>query len=272
MNNRNWWMSIFPVVLMLVALVAAVGWFAEGLYHKDSTLMTVKSQMLDIVLLALIVPLGIVMYVLARKGRLWAKLFVAGIFVYLAFTYGLYALSISLNEVFLGYVALFSLCTFASVMGFHDMSRQLKSPPKAVWVKVIAVWLFLFVIGGYAAWLSEVIPAMMQDTIPESIQRTHLPVSVVHVLDMAFMLPLMMIGAIKLWKGHASGLVMSAMMLVFVLLTSIGVICMELWLGQVGLEMDMGKLISFPIMALISLVMTLFTYRKISSMSRNEEK
>jgi hypothetical protein len=47
---------------------------------------------------------------------------------------------------------------------------------------------------------------------------------------------------------------------------------MELWLGQAGLEMDMGKLISFPIMALISLVMTLFTYRKISSMSRNEEK
>ena len=265
MNNRNW-ISIFPVVLILVALVAAVGCFDEGLYQKDSTLMTIKSQMLDIVLLALIVPLGIVMCVLAHKGRLWAKMFVAGIFAYLAFTYGFYALSIYLNELFLVYVALFSLCTFASVMGFHDMSQQINSPPKAVWMKVIAAWLFLFVIGGYAAWLGEVIPAMIQGTIPESIQGTNLPVSVVHVLDMAFMLPLMMIGAIKLWKGQASGLAMSAMMLVFVLLTSISVICMELWLGQAGLEMDMGKLISFCIMAPISLVMTLITYRRLSRM------
>ncbi len=59
--------------------------------------------MLDIILLALIVPLGIVMCVLVHKGRLWAKMFVAGIFASLAFTYGFYALSIYLNEVFLVY-------------------------------------------------------------------------------------------------------------------------------------------------------------------------
>lgn len=183
--------------------------------------------------------------------------------MYFAFTYGIYALSIYLNELFLVYVALFSLCVFASVMGFRDTSLLVNSSTKSVWMKAMAAWLLLFAVGGYAAWLGEVLPPMMQGALPESIQGTTLPVNVVHVLDMAFMLPLMMIGAIKLWNGHSSGLFISAVMLVFVLLISISVICMELALRHAGLETDMGKFISFCLMASVSLVITLYTYRRL---------
>lgn len=61
---------MFPPVLVLAVLAAVVGWFSEDLYQKDSAFMAIKSQALDLVHLALIIPLGLLMFVLARQGRL----------------------------------------------------------------------------------------------------------------------------------------------------------------------------------------------------------
>ena len=69
-------------------VAAATGWFAENFYSNNVDSIAVKFRTYGLVLLSLITPLSVVMFFLARSDKTWSKIFVIGILIYLAFSYG----------------------------------------------------------------------------------------------------------------------------------------------------------------------------------------
>lgn len=247
--------SLFPIILMLTAVSAATGWLDNSLYAKEVLLMSVKSRANDIVLLFIITPIGFVLYYLVRKGDVWAKLLTLGILSYLLFFIGFNAFNLQFNRFFLLYLAIISLCSFTILQGVPEVLRSIHRLVKLPLKRLVCISLFFIAITGLGFWLSEVIPATINGSVPASINKLNLPVNAACVFDLAFMMPLMIIGAIKLWRGQVIGLVISVIMLSWLVLTSISVISMEFGLKLAGLDLDVGKMIGIGFNGLLSGVM-----------------
>jgi hypothetical protein len=264
MTKRNW-ISIFPIIIVLVIAAAASGWFIEEIYIKDSALMAVNFRSFDLVLLVLITPLSIVMLILAYTGRSWARVFVLGIIMYLAFTYGINVFSCHQNHLFLIYIALLGLCVVSIARGFPDIAQIIDTSSKTVLMRVLSITILFIALAGYVYWLSDAIGALFNGESTQNLIEKNIPVNVAQVLDMAFMLPFAIFGAIKLLKYHSEGLVISAVMLVFFMLIGMSVVTMEIRLSRItGSEMDFAKVYSYGFITVLSLVVTFFTYRYVS--------
>ena len=263
----NKWLSFFPIIIVLVLVAAATGWFAENFYSNNVDSIAVKFRTYDLVLLSLITPLSVVMLILARSGQTWSKLFVIGILIYLAFSYGINVFNCYQNELFLVYIAIFSLCVFATIMGLTDMATSIKELSNLNLMKAISIMLLLIAVSGYRFWLTDAIIALINKDVSPSIVGLNLPVNAAQVLDIGFMLPLTIFGAIQLWRSRPIGMLISATMLVFFVLISVSVIAMEIGLKLNGFEVDSGKMYGFGTVMVLSLVMTFFTYRSLANLS-----
>jgi Na+/proline symporter len=242
--------------------------FVEDFYNNNSSLISIKFRVYDLVLLTLVLPLSVVMFFIARTGRVWAKEFVLGILIYLAFSYGLNVFNCYQNQLFIIYIAIFSLCVFSTIIGFSDIAKSIKKPSALKLLKVISIVLFFNAISGYGLWLSDAVEALIKGEVSQTIAGMNLPTNVAQVLDIGFMLPLAIVGAIKLWKYQSDGMVISAMMLVFFMLIGISVVSMEFGLMINGLEMDPSKVYGFGTVTLISTIMTVFIFRALLKMTR----
>lgn len=247
--------SLVPVILILTAVSAATGWLYPGLYARDVFLMGVKGRANDLVLLFIAIPVGWMLYSRVRKGNLWAKVLMSGMLAYLIFFIGFNAFSLQFNRCFLVYLAIISLCSFTLLQGVPEVLRAIPRLEKFTLQRLVCLSICFIATTGVGFWLSEVLPATLDDTIPASIKDLNIPANAACVLDLAFMMPLMVLGAVKLWKRQVAGLVISGIMLSWLPLTSISVISMEFGLKLAGLEFDMGKIIGMGFNGALSVVM-----------------
>lgn len=266
MNKKNW-IIIFLPVLVLTAVSSLVSLLTPDFYISDSAIIAVKSTYLDIAHLGFVVPLGIVMFVFALKERFWAKLFILGIMADLAFMFGFNAFSLVFNELFLVYVAIFSLCVFGIILGYRDVRKTGDYRENRTQMILSASFLILFAVTAYGAWLIEVITSTVNGTVPESIAGMNLPSSVVHVFDMALALPMIIIGAILLFRKRASGVIVSAITAAFTFLICISILWMELAVQRSGMGFDPGKLYSMYVLAPLSIYPLIALNRKASKLS-----
>ncbi|MGL1891812.1 MAG: hypothetical protein OCD02_09305 [Spirochaetaceae bacterium] len=243
MNKKNWILIFIPILIM-TTIASLFSLLTMDFYFRDSTIIAVKSHYLDLINICIVVPLGIVMFILGMKNHYWAKLFIMGIMAYLAFMFGFNSLSLFFNELFLIYVSLFSLNIFGIILGYEDVKQSGNYLENTIKMRISGIFLVFFAITAYSAWLIEVISSTIYGLIPESIGGMNLPVSVVHVFDMAFALPIIVFGAVLLFKGKISGLIISSIMVVFVFLVCISVFGMELALQYQHMPIDEGKLYS----------------------------
>jgi hypothetical protein len=122
---------------------------------------------------------------------------------------------------------------------------------------------FLIVIAVlfYFIWLSEIIPAMSKNTIPNSIIESGLLINPVHVLDIAICLPALIIIGIALIKKKNIGFLLAPTMMIFCIFMAIAIAAMVLVMKAKGLQANLGLTIVFGFMTLISSIF-LFLYLK----------
>jgi hypothetical protein len=265
MTKKNW-VFIFLPILLLTVVSSLVSLITPDFYFRDSAIIAMKSYHLDMIHLGFVVPLGIIMFILALKEKYWAKLFILGIMADLAFMFGFNAFSVFFNELFLIYVVIFSLNVFGIILGYKDVQKTGNYSENKTKVRISASFLMLFAITAYAAWLIEVITSIMNGSVPESIAGMNLPSSVVHVFDMSFALPMIIIGAILLFKSKMSGLIISSIMATFTFFICISILWMELTLQYYGMHFDPGKLYSMYVLAPLSIYPLVTLHRAVSKL------
>jgi hypothetical protein len=253
-GNTSLWLTV-PVAVLL-AIAAGAGLFVSGLY-RDPPGLAAQAIGQDAVSLFVALPALLISGFLAGRGRQRARLVWLGVLVYVAYTYASYSFGIRFNPLFLIYVSLLGCSTYALIGGLVTTdSAQVKSgfadraPTKALSI-------YLVVIAGifYLIWLSETMPASLAGVAPQSVVEDGTPSNAIHVLDMAWLLPALLVTAVSLWRRHSLGYVLAGALLANLSLLALAILSMAAFQGRAGEVVPIPSLIIFAVLFAASIGM-----------------
>jgi hypothetical protein len=237
-------------------LAAALGLRDVGLYSPMiPTRMIPGAVSQDILTLAVAAALALLSPALARGGtaRLWAVWL--GLLGYLIYGYGLYAFETLVNPLFLLYIATFSASLWAVLVFFARADRRMlkaAAPPRRLTATLFGFLLALFGV----LWLSILIPAMQTRTPPDG--------ATIFVFDFSFVLPALGFAAVMLWRGSPWGDLLALPLLVKAGTLGVSVLLGTLLSPLFGLPIAPGEVITYAILGLLPLALTIPWWRALA--------
>jgi hypothetical protein len=194
----------------------------------------------------------------ASKGSVKAFLVWIGVLISLMYSYVIYAFAVHFNSLFLVYVAILGLSFYTLLGSILRLHVDRLQPYFAANTKArpVSVFLLLVALLFYILWLSEDLPALFTGKLPQSLTENGLLTNPVHVLDLGFLLPAMIITAILLWRRRLLGYLLAIPLLVFIILTATGILAINLVLSSKGMPANPGVEISITVIILVSLALS----------------
>ena len=256
------WLWLTGPIAVLVAIAAGVGFFLEDLY-RDARVNAAQAVGQDLITLVVALPTLLISAILALRGSRRARLVWLGALGYLVYTYFAHTLAKQFNTLFLLYVALLGLSLYALIGGlattdFAGIKARFSQGTSA---KAVSIFLGVVAILFYLMWLCEDIPALLAGKVPQGIIDSQAPSDVVHVLDMAWILPAMVLTAIWLWRGRALGYALAGTLLSFLSLLVLAIMSMIVFQIRYGVATAVGIAVDFGVVFAISLGMLVWYLR-----------
>ena len=250
---------------VFVIIVSYAGLFIPDTYAKETANWTAQAIGQDIIDLFLITPLLLITSWLAYKKNRVALFLWSGVLVYLIYTFVLFCFAIHFNYLFIVYCMTLGLSFYAFL---YFLLSQIKEPV-ASWyndrVPVKTVGIYLIILSGlfYLIWLSEIIPATINNITPATITETGLITNPVHALDLSVVLPGMMIVAILLIKRKPLGLLLAPAVLTFGILMDITIGSLMIVMNMRGIETDLSLTVIMGLLALFTLGLLIWFLKSI---------
>jgi hypothetical protein len=245
-------------------LVGATGYglLAEGAYRvspgvRDTLPQTLRGQDL---LTLLAVPVLVWTAVRARAGSLRAHVVWLAVLLYVAYSYLMYVVA-PFNDVFLLYVAAIGLSSYGLFNGLVRVDMNVAGaafadlPRRALGGFLVAVGV-LFV----GLWLSHILPAV-PGGVPEGLFVYDIP-STVHVLDLAYVLPLLIATGILLFRGHAAAPVLATLLLVKMLTLGLALLFMVGFVYADTGSADVGEAVIWATITVVSAAWLAWIFRR----------
>lgn len=218
------WLSVSAAVLAAVGSVLGLS-MPGRLYGQETSEMVIAVLAQDLVNLFLVAPLMLILALRAGKGSLRSGLCLVGFLAFTVYNYAIYAFSIHFGPLFLIWVAVLGLATFAlagnlATLNTPDVETRLadarvRSPG---WLLIVVAVLFALL------WLSEIVPDLLSGRSSTSATDWDVPTNPVHVLDLAFFLPAVGAVGVLLFRRHRIGYVAAPGALIWVVLTSLPIL------------------------------------------------
>lgn len=210
---------------LLTALVSWLGIYSPDTYKLETANWSAQALGQDYVNFFIAVPMLLISVYFVNKNSLKAYLVWLGTLFYLIYSYILYAFCIHFGPLFLIYIIILS-ASFYSLVGalvnieWNKINESFKN------VKVAGVSILLLSIAAifYFLWLSDIIQALTTNNLPLSLKDTGLIVNPVHILDLAFLLPGVVIIAKLLRRHHVVALVLAVPMMLFLVIMGLAII------------------------------------------------
>jgi len=218
------WLSVAAALVAAAGSVAALA--ISGIYSGLTPVFLPQALAQDIVNLALASPAMLVLAVLALRGSLRSYLLWLGVLVFTVYNYVIYTFSIPFGPLFLVWVAVLGMCLFALIGGVvsvdHDRVAASFTNRRAV---VVVAWSLIVVAILFGLlWLSEDVPALLAGAVPQSVRDMAVPTNPVHVLDLAFFLPAVIVTGVQMLRRKAFWLTVAPALLVFLVLTGLPIL------------------------------------------------
>ena len=252
--DRSWWLWLTVPICALATAGSVIGIVVDDIYAKETPNWGAQGVGQDIGNLVAF-PVLMVLAYLAGRGSLRAHLASAGVLAYSVYTYAIYAFDIHFGPLFLLYVAVFGLSIWAFIgsLGGLDVGRVKESFDEGTPVRLTSS--ILIVIGGAFSllWLSEIVPAILGGTTPESLAEAGLTSSPVHVLDLGVLLPAAVGGGVLLRRGRPWGYVLAPVVLGALVFLSIGIIAAMTVLAGRGEDGSLGVVGFLSVLALLEI-------------------
>lgn len=230
-----------------LSLVAAVtGLFDLSIYDPvvaPNMMPGTVSQ--DLVSLAVGAAIMVLSYLLYRRdGVLWL-IWLGGI-AYLAYAYAIYAFEAVMTPLFLLYVACFGSAIWGAITFFTRLdvgALSVSHPPRRLTAALfgLLVLMFLFL------WLSILVPASLNGTRQEG--------NTIFVLDLAFVLPLLVVAGGLLMAARPLGDLLAIPLLIKASSLGVSVLLGTLIAPLFGFPAPVPEIVTYAILGLVPLAL-----------------
>ncbi|OMF96808.1 hypothetical protein BK146_13920 [Paenibacillus sp. FSL R7-0333] len=191
------------------------------------------------------VPLLLISLLLSLSRRIRGRLLLAGTLGYFTYTYASYSFLAMYNPLFLVYVMLFSAGLYAFILVFRSLERDGISFNSKLPARSIGFILLMIAFLIIMLWLGRIAGGWRNGTAPDLLE--HYTTLVIQALDLAVLLPLMVLTGALLVRRQSYGYLLAPVVLVkaATLLTSIS--SMMIGMLRAGVHVSMVELTLFPI-------------------------
>ena len=240
---------------LAAVLVAATGYglLVPGAYPAPEGVRatlpdTLRGQDLVTLLAAIALVWGALR---ARAGALAGHLVWLAVCLYVAYTYLMYVVA-PYNDALLLYIAAIGLATYGLINGLVRLEPTAVASAFAG-VPRRSLASFLIVVASLFAtmWLVDIL-SVWPGGVPDSLFTYDIP-SIVHVLDLAIVLPLLMMTGVLLLRGHPVAPVLAAIVLVKTLTVGLALLSMNAFVAASGGAVGAGEPILWSVVVAISL-------------------
>lgn len=259
---RELWLSALIVLLAVPAHL--VGLLVPSIY-RDPAILLPQNFGGDALTLGVGIPLLAVTAVATWRGSLRARLLWLGALGFFAYNYGMYALGVRWNPLFLAYLALFGLSLFALIGGLmatdpERLRASFAAPPP---VRPVAVYLVVVAVLVAAMWLVEEVGALLRGVVPPSVLQFETPTNIVHVFDLAIVLPAMVVAAVMVWRDRPWGYVLAPVLLVKTATIALWVVAMIWFSARRGYPTPAPSTALFVALAAVSAALAWWFLRRL---------
>ena len=271
MNSRRTMITLIVVFTAISAGIACVAGIRSGLDESTFTFMTARGETLefqsegvyrynprwfvaegigwDIATLVVGIPVLLISLVLFLRESLRGGVVLGGMLAYFAYQYLMYVTGWTYNNLFLLYVALYSLPIVALILviqeiGVGTLARRVseKSP-----VKGLAG--FMFASAGFLLlmWLGKIVPALMRGETPEMLRGVNTLIA--QALDLGIIVPFTLAAGILLLRRNAWGYLLASVGIVKLVMMALAIIAMVVVRSIAQGAMSWPEIIIFAVLA-----------------------
>jgi len=242
--------ALLSIIGCIVGLLAP-----SSIYGEETTALADAATAQDLVGLVVVGPLLLILGVAGARGSLRAWLSWLGLVSFTAYNYAIYTFSVHFGPLFLVWVAVLGLSLFALIGGLTALdasalrTRLAGSPDRLLgWYLIVVATLFILL------WLSEIVPDLLAGRASTSAGDWDVPTNPVHVLDLAFFLPAVVVSGVLLLRRHWFGYATVAAQLVFLGLTCLPVLVTPLVAQARGHTVSWLVMLPIGVLALATLI------------------
>ena len=243
------------LIAPLLAAASACGLLVPATYAREVPYYAVQGLGQDAFDLFVVLPALLLCLQGLKRGWRPAWHIWGGLILYLIYTFVIYTFSLYFNILFLVYCAILGLSVYAALVFFTGLRPETLLDaygPKAR-VKVPAMLLLVIAAMFCMIWLQEDIPALLSGQLPPSVKAQGLRTNAVHILDLALVLPGMVITAVALLRRKAIGFVFAPTLVLFSATMALSIAALALAMKLKAQTADWGVTVMFCVLALVSL-------------------
>jgi len=221
---------------ILMGGASAAGIFLPFVYAKETPSWAAQGMGQDVVNLIVVLPATAICIAHGARGSLRAVLVLLGLLFYVIYSYVLYAFFVHFNALFPIYVAVLGLSFYASVGMLMEMdSIAVRSLFAAKRGRAASAYLMASGVAFAILWLASIASAIAAGGTPPDVIEAGLPVNPVHVLDLAFVLPGMIVTSVLLWRRRPFGFLLAVPLTTFAAAMCLAIVGMMLFMRTRGL-------------------------------------
>jgi hypothetical protein len=255
--------NILTVLLaVLLTIISICGAYVADTYQRDHPSMAAQGIGQDLVDLFFVVPLLVTTLILMNKKYKSAMLIFGGIVFYILYSFVIYCFGVHFNQLFLLYcltlgISFYLFIIYVSYLKGLNVQNWFKDdiPTRSISLYFVVIALFF-----YFVWLNDIMPAIIENTIPHSVKNYDLLVNPIHVIDLSIALPGLIISAYLLMKRNFWGYILTPFLLVFTIILAVALAGMVVMLKVKNISDDLtvaGILVVLVLMSTIFLLIFL---------------
>lgn len=225
-DSASPWLRLSVVTALVAGVGSIIGLLAvDSVYGKEADSVVDQAIAQDLVNLFVVTPVVLVLVWLALRGSLGAYLAWLGFVTFTVYNYVIYAFALQFGPLFLLWCAVLGASVFAVAGGAAALDfvavREAFGGRSS---RGTAGFLLFVGVATAGLWLSDIVPALLDGTVPESVREAGFATSPVHVLDLSVLLPAVLAAGVKLWRRRPFGYVAAVPLLLTLALFGVPIV------------------------------------------------